>query len=676
MRASTRCRGRADKYLHLLASSIPPTVAFAMDAVRIVDDVNPFPAGRLLPALQPVLVARGKAVVKAALRLIGQIAKRDSQARPQACFTAANALLHEAPDVQKMVFALLARYGDKSDSELRTKLTEVSGAVVASQRAELRAWIEPAEREQKSASLVLTAPAQAVSKSLVPRTDPSRATAPIATLEDLLHVCGRVLAQPDNPEEIERLIDGMSRIPVPQTPEFARRVGPLQVQALQALGRGQMNHARAPWVEEFLATLILCWLAQADIFRVARREDRALQVSGPSRFLLRRIAALGRDVSSGRSLPLLSAPTHTGAWLDPRELVGRWLAWQKAGVEPSLFEQVLALLRLAPENREDARAAAIDVQGEAGEALRCALGADVPTGATAALWLAAWRSRQPFGDLPEFERAHPDLGPDAGRGARMTWTVFEQHSGPGGQTVRVITRHLHTEPPCPADVDDALLPVLCHIPPELPERTSRELLRWTALLWPANRDAFFAGAVSRLGIAMLWSDVHDRETIRYFGALADPHVKVGEITCLALAMGLSAQDAALRGHARDDLIGLIENDRAEVDYLGLALSKLIGMGEAKCVRWTKSLGEVARVSTKHARIAIDLVQRALQGDPTCVQNLGAVLELLVELLSETGAALTDPAAFEYLSRVTGSGKAARLAKQLCRGAVRRAIVAS
>jgi hypothetical protein len=63
-----------------------------------------------------------------------------------------------------------------------------------------------------------------------------------------------------------------------------------------------------------------------------------------------------------------------------------------------------------------------------------------------------------------------------------------------------------------------------------------------------------------------------------------------------------------------------------------------------------------------------LLQRALHADPThAPRDLGRLLELLVEVLSETGTTVSDPQAREYLAALSGAGKSAKLAKQLLRG---------
>jgi hypothetical protein len=111
-----------------------------------------------------------------------------------------------------------------------------------------------------------------------------------------------------------------------------------------------------------------------------------------------RLEAAGRRAAAGEAGPLLGAPTHAGGWIDPRVLVER-VRGAAPGVDAAPghaaapgddadpthagvdeVEFAVALLRLAPDGRAEALAAAADVPGRPGEVLRCALGGDPAEG--------------------------------------------------------------------------------------------------------------------------------------------------------------------------------------------------------------------------------------------------------------------------------------------------------
>jgi hypothetical protein len=293
---------------------------------------------------------------------------------------------------------------------------------------------------------------------------------------------------------------------------------------------------------------------------------------------------------------MLAAPTHRGGWIEPAALVARWQAWQAAGDTPDRYEQILALFRLAPADRAAQRPRAGMIGGEAGRALRHALGQDERVGTDAALWLAAYRSRSPRGDLPDFERVHPELGPDAGVAAKYVCGPRKdlQHAPDYHPDPRKLPLDLQVAPSVPAVVDDALLAVILHKRLPFLYPISRPLLLWLHQLWPANHEPVFASAITTLHIAIQWSDVRDRETVGCVEPLTDPTTLPGPAACHMLALALAAKDMALRGHAQEGLIAAITDSRLEIDELGSAMLSVASLVDTSFVRWAKSLHEGAR----------------------------------------------------------------------------------
>ena len=65
-----------------------------------------------------------------------------------------------------------------------------------------------------------------------------------------------------------------------------------------------------------------------------------------------------RQIKGGNSLPLLSTPTHTPAYLQATELIRRLAAYQEAGKKPCSWDFQLAIARCAMEDKEEAIATA------------------------------------------------------------------------------------------------------------------------------------------------------------------------------------------------------------------------------------------------------------------------------------------------------------------------------
>jgi hypothetical protein len=134
---------------------------------------------------------------------------------------------------------------------------------------------------------------------------------------------------------------------------------------------------------------------------------------------------------------------------------------------------------------------------------------------------------------------------------------------------------------------------------------------------------------------------------------------------LALALATAAQDNALRALGQDALIAAISEQRLNLDELGGAMSRLLDSGLNKFARWAKVFGEVARISDLHTRCVIELLSKSFHGDPAkAPRDISSLLEIFIELLSETGEIFDDSAAREYVSNLKAGGKTAKLAKQL------------
>jgi hypothetical protein len=133
-------------------------------------------------------------------------------------------------------------------------------------------------------------------------------------------------------------------------------------------------------------------------------------------------------IKDWRSCVQLSAPTHAGHWIDPIALVERSLALSKIGTSAALglTDEVLALLRLAPDGRTRALKTARRLAGEWGAALCYALGGDAPMGETKSLWVAAARARSPFDDDAHVARLMGLSAPGLDLAPTFSYTTLER----------------------------------------------------------------------------------------------------------------------------------------------------------------------------------------------------------------------------------------------------------
>lgn len=692
---------RVDQYLALLASRVPPTVSFALKALSLLDKEGIVPGAALVGQIAPALAAREKGTVKSALRLLDRAARREPTLAAGVAVVACEALLHEAPDVQEAGFTLVQRYGRPEDPELRHLVSARREDLAASQRAAVDAWLgverSPARPEAPTLDPTLAdleARAQALPAALaelagvspaleaartgsldlpplsltdprIPRLAAEAALTPITRLDELIDRFAALLESPESPDEIERVLDGVSRLCGERPDDFERRTGPLWQRATKLAQRGR----GVPWtgyLPHDLPELAIAWLT-GKVASPVLKANKDLTY-----FLGERMRELAERAAARQPAPLLGTPTHAGGWIDPQVLVERLKGWP-ASVPYPRFEAIQALLRIAPQGRMEALSACAGLQGELAEALRYALGAEgVTIGNDAALWIAASRARDPHADDPSLEARHPNRGPDTAPVARPELQVERRFYQDGGKEQVYFYAKLAVEPPVPSSVKPDTPTALLYVDTEIEINT----LRWLATLWPGGREAWLTKGAWMIGENLDWWEAH-RENRVYLEALLDPDTNLQGMGRILLALGLAAKDAGESGLATDALITAVLDGRISGSTLGETLAYLLSLGVdpspnpekpggfINASRWAKTLANVARTSTLHAAVIHQALQRALGGVPSLrPADLAALLELLHELSVSLGAAINDPTTRSYLTGVKSGGRSGKLAQAL------------
>ena len=447
---------RATRYPDLLCSRIPSTVALALPVVR-----NLVKAGRLDPSslvdrLAPILHVSTKWMVKQALALLDQAATRagDSAQKNRIAAISAEALVHESADIQEATLDLIERHGDLHSRTIQDLLATRVESLNPSLRGRLEAWLaqpamkaaskqtrpEPAraksaekeltELERRAAALDprlanlagvssaleslhngrLDLPALEFDGTEFPRLDPERRLEPIDDLDALIDLCSRLIENPEPAEDLDRCVDAISRLCDHRPSDFEKRTSPLTAR-VQNRFVGIRQFPRHALV--MFHRIAQGWLTgEIDRSGVMKWDNGLLGFTG---LWLR---ANIQRIAEGRAAPLLATPTHAGGWIDPRVFVERYQTWCRLPFAMPTEDLIMALLRLAPDHRAEALAAARDLRDEPGAAIRYALGSkNEPIGDSAPLWVAAARSRSSWSDDPAVLARHPGLGPDAGQAA-------------------------------------------------------------------------------------------------------------------------------------------------------------------------------------------------------------------------------------------------------------------
>jgi hypothetical protein len=690
---------RTKKYLRLLGDPNPNNATFALEALLNLDQAKPLKGNEVMEAIEPVFALKAKGTVKSALRWLEQIVKREPKLARDAVYRAAAALSHETADVQTAAFKFIEAKSVRDDPRLRERIEQCRGAIAPTLRSRIDGWLGTATAPSPQKS-VDTAAAPSSRKTVIPRLDASRRITPISSFEELIDRATFVLENPHAIEEAERVLDGLLRLgaqrPENSEPRMARLLEaglmPFWVGNDTELERAAEKHAELlRWKDGVAGLMALVLKSWATGQRILHGGEVEKPVNPESHFPLHynRLAALTDLLLENVQLPLLSAPTHRGGWIDPMALVERLKAWraQDRPVEPHDF--ALALLRLAPENKETALTEAEKLGGETGEAFAYALGAEnVSVGHTSGFWVAAARSRNPFLDDPAVEQRHPGLGPDAGLAARFYWKtgqITEHFKSPFQKAViesvapelspktsfKMDQMTIGYTPALPKKVETALVSVMMHAgfsADGFNHRLVINQLKWTFTLWPNSREPLFATLVHWLMFET--NSFEYRQGYRHpimqvtFEALVDSHTWLGPMASLLLTLTLLSPDAECRDLGIKGFTASVEDGRFNADILGSSLAKLLPTSLCKCARLVQSLAEVSRVSPGHALAVAAVIENAMRGEASrAPRDLGKLLELWLQLNAAHNLRVTSVEARDFLKNLT-TGQAAKMARQL------------
>ncbi|MEZ6042761.1 MAG: DUF6493 family protein [Planctomycetaceae bacterium] len=560
--------------------------------------------------------------------------------------------------------------------------------------------VQSLREDRQSAGEGVDIPATIFNGTEIPRLDPGQRIEPVADLEELLEVLGLAIEDATLVDEGERALAGLARLSNDKPDDFQALVGPLVKRA-----RGLLKRTVVPFsgysLRGDLTGLILAWSYGGKV-RLERKKPASRFSGGrliihglmdepfetwdnencvQMQFLSKRSLEIADRLNSEPWI-LLSAPTHKGGWIDPVEFVDRI---NELRTDPDECDVILAMLRLAPENRGTAlKRLKPAVRGEWLDAVRHALGGRVRrAGSSPHLWAAAARSRAPFDDDAFVQKAFPQLGTGCATAAEFVVTYrVNKHARKLEYSACIST------PEVMPKVGDVMLPTLITQVNLNGDDNSIALyadensVHWLKTLWPGCCEMFFAGGAQLLFSNLDWWEAEWGNKC-FMEPLLDPGTPPRAIGLFMLLCGLAAKEPGEHGLAVDILIQAISDGRVGTDCLGEALAEHLPWQAFNFSRLAKRFGDIAAASDLHSwvvfrsweRAIAECVSRNQSGVasaslkassqlPDTPRGMGDIFEMLVEIAARLGCGITLAACRTFLQSITGSGKVAKSAKQL------------
>lgn len=635
---------RSDRYLRLLASSIPPTVSFAMKYVQTLDKAGVIAPDKMIAALEPALQARAKGTVTSALKLLLSAAKRKPELRAEAAAKAVLALISEDAGVQGKILDTIETLGV---DPVTAELADFVDLVAPSVRPRIAALAGVSVKHEP-----MVAPPDA-------GPTPAQPVMPAASADAALALFLQVLEDPRDPFAVERAIDGIARFGVALQAD-SKALSPLRKRAKQV--------CNSPGDSELRYVMALTGRAFAERVRLAVILNEESGGQSPFAFVSRlslqefhlaRNREILKRIMAGTSLPLLSLPSETSGLVNVGDLLARLALYRDASVDPEPHDLALALMRLSPEGRD---VTDLPVKTEADRALAYALGHDVQIGPSPELWAAAWRARLPEKTDPAICGLFKEPTTECGSPSNMDLIVARETSKCSQYhwiRVKVPVKPSNT-------AKSRALPALFGAPHDnyyLSDcccGTTFADIAWASLTRPADPEPLFRIALLHQETSQTLSDNYTRA---YLEPLFRPGGQVGPLAAGTLAYYMACEDKSVSSVAAEAAAVLAGEGRLTFDVFVPALKQFLMSHALPTARWTKAMKGVADMGGgAFAReVIVGLLDFAPDETP---RDIGGMLELCFELHVSQNALLTDPDAIACLQSIPGGGKTARFSKKL------------
>jgi Family of unknown function (DUF6493) len=286
---------RVDRYLSLLSSPVPLVVKEGLAGLKALKaDVSPDGLAR---AAAGPLSQKQKNLAVEMLSLLTRATEREPDARPVLLDAAALALAHERADVQERALTLLERYPDEVPRGALLGYVDVVSPTLR-QRVEALTGIE-----STPVIVVDDAPVAPVRTEIVP-------IEPVTSVDELIELSASLMEGQGDGDDVERFLDGVSRLCAERPQGFERRVAGLVKQASLSgewgwfTGVGLVQHVVKSWTTG------------------AGASARGLPdtILG---FLARRAVEVARRAAKKNARPLLAFPTHSGGRIEFEVLAER-----------------------------------------------------------------------------------------------------------------------------------------------------------------------------------------------------------------------------------------------------------------------------------------------------------------------------------------------------------------
>ena len=694
------------EYLALLCHPVGHVVKFALAMLTKIEKNGDLDIAVFLAESTSVFMQDAKGNATATLKLIKKLIRAHAELIKDCLTAASEGLKHQSADVQEAALDIIESEWNVVDETLRDELYSNASYTSAAIKARLLRLLDveddtPERAPEQRCTIDEYAPLSSdiTQLEVLPFVDK---IVPIDNIEQLISALSHAVEVVDTPDDVERIIDAISRLCDNKPDNFEDLISPLKYRLSDGGGFATSNGIANAWggIRLSLADLIMTWMTGKLHRSTNSKYFSTTQALIPA---VMRITKIAERVSHNLAAQTLAAPTHVSGWIDPEVWVSRLAQMKPSHLKTDREDFCLSLLRLAPDNRAQALSKTKNLPKTIKRIVQFALGGEAIIKSSDKsdyeLWISAARCRDPQKGWNELFNpiGIKDTWPDSVNKAEYSWNAYvkqhrTEHSWGGkthvsewktpefeidigidekgkvksseglmGKIKGAIQTTLNT------DWRKIPTAAMSHSPEKKDWWNSDFVTPWVAhwltFQWPQYPESAYA-----TGARQLASRIDDNSSAwePNYGFLSGLFVKNRpwhEPGHLLLCIGLAGKDADSRGLAIDAFIEGVDNRCLDVQTISQVLIKLSERGWLKLNRLGDNLMQISQVSEVHRWAVKEIIANWLIQASPKQNNFFKMLEVFQEVLIATETKLA-PEVREVLADIKGSSKPAKLAKKI------------
>ncbi|MDR0609562.1 MAG: DUF6493 family protein [Planctomycetaceae bacterium] len=671
----------AKQFLLLISHRNPSPSVFGFSILERLFKENKISDTEVLEILPPVVRDPSQKRVKKAIAILDKIAGRNKTLHPEIMKLVLECLPHENSEIQLAALKLLKKYDTLNNPNIAESVRQIAESLAPSIKKLLPDIIIQAQTSITVQNLKEPEP---TTESIKPPKTVLEKIVPIKSFDELLDLATRLLEKPEDADEIERLLGGLARLGANHPSSFEAKTSALLLRSFKLLGTRSEKidgktiydlHVPDPFqgcdIQTDFRYLFAAWITgkvpivEANHLEIADHVWKKVytETAGipATKLFSARMKAVAEIIVAGKSVQLLSTPTHYDGWIDPNVFAERLIESETQNIETDNYDRVLALLRLYTEGRENALKL---IDGKTKKrndyinAVRYALGADgIKIGKTDYYWIAAARCRNPFADDPAVESVFTGYGPDSGAAAAQYKIKKEAD--------RIYRRNkiaVECLPPTKNQLDLTLFPTIgLHTAETFVHGEEPGQYPWTLTIWLQNPAPAVAVALDTHSTNL--DNANTEAGFRHaLAAIARPYVSFHPIYVSAIFTALAMKCPQVYTTATDTAIITIQDGRLTSAMAVQPVQDLLRLEILTINRWLKPLKTITEQSQLHTLFVHELLENIVENLPP--KNVTGFLGLLYEIGISLEKPITSKTCRKYLETLSGSGNAGKLAKKL------------